>query len=265
MNIKIIVAAHKPYRMPDDPMYLPLHVGHVGKSDLGWQGDDSGDNISHKNTNYCELTGLYWAWKNLDADVIGLAHYRRHFMGMHTGTFEWILNTFGLNTSANKWTHILTQAQVEIFLEQAPGIVASKRNYFIESVASQYAHAHHREDLALVRTVIFELFPEYLPAFDELMLGTQVHLFNMFIMHRSYLDAYCTWLFNILFELENRLDISGYTQNDARVFGFLGERLLDVWLNTSGIQYQECPIMFMERQNLVKKVSSFIIRKVRNR
>lgn len=72
MNIKIIVAAHKPYRMPDDPMYLPLHVGHVGKSDLGWQGDDSGDNISHKNTNYCELTGLYWAWKNLDADVIVL-------------------------------------------------------------------------------------------------------------------------------------------------------------------------------------------------
>ena len=79
MNIKIIVAAHKKYRMPADQCYLPLHVGKKGKADLGYQGDDVGDNISEKNPYYCELTGLYWAWKNLDADYIGLAHYRRHF------------------------------------------------------------------------------------------------------------------------------------------------------------------------------------------
>lgn len=61
--------------MPDDKIYMPLHVGREGKSDLGYQGDNTGDNISLKNANYCELTGLYWAWKNLNADYIGLVHY----------------------------------------------------------------------------------------------------------------------------------------------------------------------------------------------
>ena len=68
MNIKVIVAVHKPYWMPIDGCYLPLHVGKEGKNDIGFVGDNTGDNISSKNANYCELTGLYWAWKNLQAD-----------------------------------------------------------------------------------------------------------------------------------------------------------------------------------------------------
>lgn len=78
-NIKILIAAHKPYWMPKDPVYLPLHVGAEGKPDLGYTKDNTGDNISAKNPNFCELTGLYWAWKNLDADYLGLVHYRRYF------------------------------------------------------------------------------------------------------------------------------------------------------------------------------------------
>ena len=65
--------------MPKDEMYLPVHVGAEGKDDIGYQKDNTRDNISVKNPFFCELTGLYWAWKNLDADYIGLAHYRRHF------------------------------------------------------------------------------------------------------------------------------------------------------------------------------------------
>ena len=79
MNIKILVAAHKTYWMPEDPVYFPLHVGAEGKADLGYVKDNSGDNISVKNPNFCELTGLYWAWKNLEADYVGLVHYRRYF------------------------------------------------------------------------------------------------------------------------------------------------------------------------------------------
>ena len=72
--------------MPADKMYLPVHVGAEGKKDsdgkdldLGYVKDNTGDNISLKNPSFCELTGLYWAWKNVDSDYIGLAHYRRHF------------------------------------------------------------------------------------------------------------------------------------------------------------------------------------------
>ena len=85
MNIKILVATHKKYDMPTERIYLPIHVGKAGKESLGYQGDDIGDNISWKNTSYCELTGVYWGWKNLQCDYIGLCHYRRYFLRKYSG------------------------------------------------------------------------------------------------------------------------------------------------------------------------------------
>lgn len=79
MNIKILVATHKLYWMPTDSVYIPIQVGKVGKANLGYLTDDTGDNISAKNVHYCELTGVYWAWKNLKCDYIGLCHYRLYF------------------------------------------------------------------------------------------------------------------------------------------------------------------------------------------
>ena len=58
----------------------------MSEEDYKWMlenmiGDDTGDNISDKNREYCELTGIYQAWKNYDKlgnpDYIGFIHYRR--------------------------------------------------------------------------------------------------------------------------------------------------------------------------------------------
>ena len=71
-DLKIIIATHKRYQMPSDEIYLPVHVGRalnsvwIGTPLMEYIGDNTGDNISSKNRNYCELTALYWAWKNLD-------------------------------------------------------------------------------------------------------------------------------------------------------------------------------------------------------
>ena len=82
IDVKIIVATHKEAEVPQDStLYLPIHVGREGKKDIGFIGDNTGDNISSLNPYYCELTGLYWAWKNLDCDYLGLVHYRRYFAG----------------------------------------------------------------------------------------------------------------------------------------------------------------------------------------
>lgn len=245
-GIKLIVATHKKYKMPKDDIYLPIHVGAYGKDSIGYIRDDSGDNISKKNLNYCELTGLYWAWKNLDSQYLGLVHYRRHYTVKRIG---------------NKWNRILTRCQLEKLLENNSIILPPKRNYFIETTYSQYAHAHHAIDLDVTRKIIKEKYPEYIVAFDNCMKSTKGHKFNMFIMKKEYINSYCEWLFDILFELENRLDISDYSQNDLRVFGFVSERLLDVWLITNKLKYKEISVMCMEKQNWFIKISKFLNRK----
>ena len=87
----------------------------------------------------------------------------------------------------------------------------------------------------------------------------------MFIMRHDLLDRYCSWLFDILFELKARLDISGYSDYDKRVFGFVAERLLDVWLETNHIQYLELPVLHLESQHWLKKGTAFLKRKFRGR
>lgn len=247
MDVKIIVATHKTYRMPSDEMYIPVHVGAAGKNSLGYTGDNTGDNISEKNKNYCELTGLYWAWKNLNADYIGLSHYRRHF---------------SIKPQSDRWASILTKEQLELLLKDCDVVLPKPRNYFIESNYSQYAHAHHAIDLDTTRAILSEKYPEYIPVYDNYMKRTTGHRFNMFIMKKEKFDAYCSWLFDVLFELERRLDISQYSQNDSRVFGFVSERLIDAWLETNSVKYKEIPCMFMEKQNWLVKGFNFLKRKV---
>lgn len=245
MDIKILVVTHKPYWMPEDKIYLPIQVG-FGE-ELGFQRDNTGDNIAGKNKNYCELTALYWAWKNLKADYIGLAHYRRHF---------------SLNKKHDKHLAPVTGSDVAPLLEKYEVLLPKKRHYYIETTYSQYIHAHHKEDLDTAETIIKEKYPDYLEAFNEVMGKTSGHRFNMFIMKKDVFDDYCKWLFSILFELESRLDISNYSSNDARVFGFVGERLLDVWMVKNKVGYKDIPYVFMEKQNWVKKGSAFLKRKI---
>lgn len=234
-HLRILVATHKRYRMPQDPAYVPLQVGAAGKDDLGYVRDDTGDNISAKNANYCELTGLYWAWRNLPCSHLGLVHYRRHFAA-----------------------DIPTLCQM---LEKVDVILPRRRNYYIETNYSQYVHAHHAEDLDLTRVIISERCPEFLPEFDRSMKRRSGHRFNMFVMRKDLSDAYCAWLFDILFELERRLDISSYSDYDARVFGFVAERLLDVWIMTNRISYGELPVKNLESQHWPKKIIGFLCRK----
>ena len=247
MDIKIIVATHKLYRMPEDGIYVPVQAGAALKEPLPYRHDNDGENISEKNQNYCELTALYWAWKNLEAEYIGLCHYRRHFKG-HSGN--------------DKWEQIMTGTDAEKLFKKAPVILPKKRNYYIETNYSQYVHAHHSEDLDTTRQILSEKYPEYVAAYDSSMKQTSGHRFNMMVMHRDLFDAYCTWLFDVLFELEARLDISDYSDYDARVFGFVSERLLDIWLETGKINYVEVPVVNMEDQHWMKKGSAFLKRKL---
>lgn len=251
-KVKIIIATHKKYKMPNDSMYIPLHVGAEGKSvDLGYMKDNTGDNISSLNPYFCELTGLYWAWKNLDADYIGLAHYRRHFSLQ--------------NNKEDKFSGVLNLSELEPYLERVKVFVPKKRKYYIETLYSHYSHSHYSEHLDETREIIKEKYPEYLKSFDKIMNQTYGYMFNMMIMKRDLLDKYCEWLFNILFDLRDRINILDLSDFHARFYGRVSEIIFNVWLDyqveTGKInenEIMEIPCMHMEKINWLKKGSSFL-------
>lgn len=237
MDVKIIVAAHKKYEMPRCDCYLPVQVGAEGKDDIGFTPDNTGDNISDKNAAFCELTGLYWAWKNLKCDYLGLAHYRRHF---------------------KEKDGIMSDNTVKSLLKKTDIILPKKRKYYIENLYSHYVHTLHSEPLDATREILAERYSEYLPEFDKLKKRTSAHMFNMYVMKKDISDKYCEWLFDILFRLEEQFKTAEYDAFHSRFYGRVSELLLDVYINTNKLSYIEQPIMYTEKINWCKKITSFL-------
>ena len=245
-SIGIIVASHIECSMPNDPLYIPVMAGSALRESVpeGYLRDDSGENISMRNREYCELTALYWAWKHLDMDVIGLCQYRRFF------------------ASLNSRKHLLNSDEAIHLLSYYDAVLPVARDYMVETNYLQYIHSHHAEDLASTRRIIAERHPEYLSAYDRRMAMTKGHRFNMFIMKKPLLDEYCSWLFDILFELEKSLDISDYSDYDRRVFGFVAERLIDVWIDKNDIRITELKYIFRGNEHICMKASAMLLRKI---
>lgn len=241
-TIKVIVATHKQYEMPTDEMYLPVHVGSVGKQSIGYQRDDMGENISKLNPYFCELTGFYWAWKNLTEDYIGLVHYRRLF-------------------TVNG--HTLKKGDIKSYLGKIKVFTPCKRRYYIESLKSHYSHTHYPEHLNVTRNTLKRIYPEYLNAYDKVVNRTWGYMFNMMIIERTFLNDYCTWLFNILNEVFKQIDTTDYPAFSKRYVGRISEILFNVWLekklNAGEIKKSE--IMELEcnvEENWFVKIPAFL-------
>jgi len=254
-NIKIIIATHKEYFMPLDDMYLPVHVGKEGKADIGYQGDNEGENISIKNPYFCELTGLYWAWKNLPNDYLGLIHYRRFFTTK--GRFE--------RKNQPLEDLYLTHKEASDLLADYDVIVPSKRNYYIETLYSHYANTLHAEHLDITREIIREKCGEFLGSFDVVMKQRGGYMFNMFIMSKELVNDYCSWLFPILFELEKRIPAEQYSVFHARFYGRVSELLFNVWLKqysqSKPLKVKAIPFVYGEKINWLKKGFAFLMAK----
>lgn len=225
-DIKIVVATHKKSVMPSDKMYLPLHVGAAGKFkddgtlvDFGYTRDDIGDNISDKNCYFGTQTGLYWIWKNLDADYKGLVHYRRYFVGNHINTKDMIGS-------------VITYDQMKPMLGKYKIFVPKKRYYYIETLYSHYAHTHDEKHFKVVEQIIKKDCPEYFHAYEKVLKRRWGYMFNMMILEKNLMDDYCSWLFNILFQVFEQVDKLNMTAFDKRFCGRISEILFDVWIES---------------------------------
>lgn len=257
MDIKVLVAAHKECRLPDDAMYVPIQVGAKGKAPISGVElrDDAGDNISEKNPYYCELTGHYYAWKNISAEALGLVHYRRFL-----SVASWIKRAL----SKDRMELLLTRKETEKLLDKYDAIVPAKRKYFIESLYSHYIHTIGEDHLAMARSIIAETDPAYIPYVDEAYTNTWGYMFNMMILKKSYYDDYMSFLFPVLFKLEEQIDTDVMSDFHKRLYGRVSEVLFNAWVikaKRDGMRVKEVAYMPLEPENWIKKGSAFLMAK----
>lgn len=242
--IKIYIATTKEFNPPNDNCYIPMEVGyemrnlHLFKH---YMNDASGEHISYKNASFCELTSLYWMWKNSDADIVGLAHYRRYL---------------SLKKKAKVSKDAIGKEEIENIMKHYDIILPSKVCIY-GNVRKQYETGQNIHDYDMVGEIIKEKYPDYKEAFEVISNCDEVYLCNIFIGKKTIADSYCSWLFDILFELEKRIDISHYSKQQKRVFGYLAERLFNVWIYKNKPKVYEA-YMFNTEQKYWDKLRRYI-------
>ena len=205
---KILVACHKPASIPLDDRFVPIHCGRkisrLSEQDLNWMvehtvGDDTGDNISHLNTYFCELTAIYWAWKNYEElgnpDRIGLCHYRRYFLDVP---------------------------------ENSSIVAPYYRLWSWATIRTQFEKNHSSKELNL----LIKLLPEgkFKNEFQKYLNQKFGYFFNMFVMPKDMFFEYCELIFPVLFK---QMALSHWEELDTyqcRMPGFLAERLTGAFL-----------------------------------
>ena len=165
---------------------------------------------------------------------IGLVHYRRYFV-----------KSF-FTTNIEK---AITKKDIIKYLQKYDVILPKPYWTYKKTVEEQYSADHNIEDYKKLRNIIEKNTPEYLDAFDKISKRRYFYNFNMFIMDKKLFNEYAKWVFFILEELEKQVDISNYNDYNKRIYGFLSERLFNVWIE----KHQELKIKTLYANNVERK------------
>lgn len=233
------------YNLPKD--YIPLLVGaNEKKNKEKFLTDNTGDNISNKNKYYSEETGLYWIWKNSNYNKVGLSHYRRFFAPYSNRKimFFAIMVKGKVAPASVKYLDTILEKQ------KIDWIVSQPEHSGKETLWEQFDYIHNINDLKITEEVINELYPDYSKNFDQVIKHNDMASFyNMFYTTKKELNDYCKWLFSVLFEVEKRTNVEKYDGYQQRLYGFLSERLLNVWLDHRNARIKYLPVYEKEKMN----------------
>ena len=270
------VAFHKKFFSYKDDVIVPIHVGSKGsRENLEYLKDSSGDNISEKNKNFCELTGIYWMWKNVDASFYGMMHNRRYLslennLGYKLKRILYIFSRlfylkpiinlldmrelFQIKISDEKlMEQKIKRMSKKITSEmQEYDVILPKKEIFNKSVYLQYKKAHIVEHLDKLLEIIKEDHEEIYPYYKKrIKKGNKIYPLNVFIMKKEYFFEYSQFIFDVLFKLEKKIKIPSDTYQ-MRVFGFLSERMMLPFIeylkDKKNINVKEGVILYLDRK-----------------
>lgn len=192
--------------MPD--WCIPLQVGAALTAErVAELTDDTGDNISAKNPNYCELTAWYWMWKNrlkecADETYFGMFHYRR----------------------------ILDIAEEDLFrlAENDVDVILPYPTIHYPDIKEHHKRYVKEADWQAMLQALKEVQPEYVKAYEEIFGQQYFYNYNIVIAKKSILEDYCEWMFSILERTEELSEPKGWQRGD-RYIGYIGESLTTLY------------------------------------
>ncbi len=188
---------------------------------------------------FCELTAMYWAWKNLDSDYYGLFHYRRIFDFKDSYASQMPRK----ETISDK-TNIIGQYKLDsqdiidvcrdcdIVLPKKVIDHGQRKRAENLSLYELYDVVHYIKDLDVCLEYIASKYPDMHTIAMQTIHHKPLywHIANMCIMKKELYFEYCEWIFDILFGVQGKIPYHSYDTHQARVFGFLSERLLNIWI-----------------------------------
>ncbi|MXV36478.1 MULTISPECIES: DUF4422 domain-containing protein [unclassified Saccharibacter] len=229
MDIKIYVCHHKDGTIYRNKYFEPIQVGRALSHKVinGIIGDDTGDNISSKNREWCELTGLYWIWKNTNHDYVGINHYRRYII------FERdYFNKISFFDKKIDKISCFSKGIEEICYDHSIVLppLLDVEDFSSDNVYNHYCEHHYKKDIDVVISIVKNKHKDYYDYVIMAMKSKECVFGNLFVMRRDVLDEYCSFLFSVLFSAESIIDTTEYDSYQKRVYGFLSERLLYAFL-----------------------------------
>lgn len=240
-DLIIYMATHSEKCSHIDDYIVPIQVGKaLNEKQIEEITDDTGNNISSKNGVYCELTALYWIWKNSNNKYVGLYHYRRRFD---------IDKNVILNILKNK------------------DVILPKKKVFRISLKEQYMREHNKKDWKVLIDTLKEYYPKYYESSKNIFESNEMYRFNMFIMKKELFDKYCEWLFPLIFEVEERTKNIVRDKYQKRYIGFMAERLFTLYILHNKFNVFETDVVFVDSKiklDNVKNIINNFIFKVRN-
>jgi len=208
--------------------------------------DNAGDNISHLNNYYCELTAQYWAWKNLQTDFVGFYHYRRYLNflaqpGFHENT------SVDAENAATAIAFLSTDEQLAALKKMltVSDVVTAQRSHMVPNIEAQYCSVVERAPWEAFLAEIKNRFPQAPNAQTFFQVVSATPICNMYVMKKAVFDRYCEDLFAIIDPVFQRIG-APYNDYNNRYPGFLAERFLGYWLHIHHISAIEVPMIVIK-------------------
>lgn len=240
----IYVMTHKEIANQVNGVYKYIGLG--GLTSSVDASDSSGIESIHKlNREFCELTGLYYLWKNIKDEAIGLCHYRRFLNLLPSGvnnsnhcTMSWSPDLHELLSNQGQ------QVMVDQILSEYDCILP--RAIYCDSIDKHYRQEHGSLEWECFLKKLDLLYGNT----HSLRLEKRFFVGNIFIFKKEIFEKYCEDLFHVIFDVYKECgsysEIEGARYQPFRYPGYLAERFMTAFINANRIKYFEAQVLTID-------------------